>query len=106
MNEGLVALLDVLYYNGYKEVIYELISYIESNEDVYGISQPNFLGNDYDDPLRILWSVLVMLYGDYGTSPRTGWIEKDRKKECLNALKAWQDTFPNLNDDDEEIPFT
>ena len=23
---------------------------------------------------RLLWSMLVLMFGDYGTSPRTGWI--------------------------------
>ena len=24
---------------------------------------------------RLLWSMLVLMFGDYGTSPRTGWID-------------------------------
>ena len=90
MNEALEALLDVLYYNGYDEDILEIAKYIESNEDSEQISFPNYLEQyDCDNPIRIFWSVLVVMYGDYGTSPRFGWIETSNKRKCLNQIKSW-----------------
>ena len=36
----------------------------------------------------IIYGFLVLMYGDYGTSPRTGWIENylDEITECINEL--------------------
>lgn len=90
MDKGLEALLDVLYYNGFEEDIDELVQYIDANEDPDHISFPQYLEQyDNDNPARILWSVLVVMFGDYGTSPRYGWIENENKNKCLNELKSW-----------------
>lgn len=46
-----------------------------------------FLSNDCDAPDRILWSTFVAEYGDYGTSPRFGWLEKT--EECEADILKW-----------------
>lgn len=105
MDKGLEALLDVLYYNGYIEDIAEIVQYIYTNEDPDHISFPHYLEEYYDsDPARILWSVLVVMFGDYGTSPRYGWIETENKKKCLNELKSWLEVH-NLYDGDQTLEF-
>lgn len=47
----------------------------------YGIdmSSPN-------EELNVLWILLVEMFGDCGTSPRSGWIEKI--SECANFLET------------------
>lgn len=40
----------------------------------------------YDKELNVLWLLLVKMFGDYGTSPRSGWIEK--RSECVNFLET------------------
>ena len=42
--------------------------------------------NAGDDDTDILMSSLVLRYGDYGTSPRFGWIEADYKGDVLYTL--------------------
>lgn len=105
MDNGLEALLDVLYYNGYEEDIIEIIHYIDANEDPDHISFPHYLEQyDSDNPARILWSVLVVMFGDFGTSPRYGWIETESKKKCLNELKSWLEVH-NMYDGDQTLEF-
>lgn len=72
------ALLWVLWYNGYEEKIMRIYNYLKETADKPQVSYPDWLSDDADAPDRILWSVLVMLDGDYGTSPRYGWIEKPK----------------------------
>lgn len=39
---------------------------------------------------HIINGIFVLLYGDYGTSPRYGWIDKDKqqvKDDIINILK-------------------
>lgn len=40
-----------------------------------------------EDDVNNIYGTVVMLYGDYGTSPRKGWIEcKSIEQEIINAL--------------------
>ena len=82
----LEALLRVLWYNGYDDKIMRIYNYLKENEDKSQVSYPDWLSDDADAPDRILWSVLVMLDGDYGTSPRYGWI--DKPKSAIDRM-AW-----------------
>lgn len=40
----------------------------------------------YNEELNVLWLLLVEMFGDCGTSPRSGWIEK--RKECSDFLET------------------
>lgn len=60
------ALQSVVWYNGLYE---ELLKWkeVKPKRDIVTI--------DVDDPqLQVFWMIAVELFGDYGTSPRTGWI--------------------------------
>lgn len=39
--------------------------------------------------LEVIWMIAVSLFGDYGTSPRSGWIESDK----YIAFCKWIDTI-------------
>lgn len=61
----------VVWYNGMGEDVSEW-KVLPTNK--YGsINRPdNSMGNDQ---LEMLWMICVCLFGNYGTSPRSGWIE-------------------------------
>lgn len=40
----------------------------------------------YNDELNVLWLLLVKMFGDYGCSPRSGWIEK--RSACADFLET------------------
>ena len=42
--------------------------------------------NAGDDDTDILTGVIVIMYGEYGTSPRYGWIDEEHKENVLNIL--------------------
>ena len=78
------AVATALWYN-------DLLCIVESWADLQPnehkqITEPYF---DMDiDPyfkaqLQIIWMILVIMYGDYGTSPRFGWIED------INGFRAF-----------------
>lgn len=93
MNDILGSLLDVGLYNGWKYEIEELASYIRENSTITNSSIiiiPSFLKEyDHNHYLRVLWSVLVMEYGDYGTSPRFGWLEIENVKDLPDEIERW-----------------
>ncbi len=39
-----------------------------------------------DSQFEIFWMLLVLMYGGYGTSPRTGWLELKNKKEIVKFI--------------------
>lgn len=47
---------------------------------------------DVREDADIFTGILVYLYGDYGTSPRYGWLDSDKKDAVMKALK---DEFEN-----------
>ena len=76
-----------LFYNGYEDFTLELIDYISDvkNNKMNSIVRPNFI----DDPTQeLIWMVLVIKFGDYGTSPRSGWINSANKDLVIAILQT------------------
>jgi hypothetical protein len=74
--EDLLDALDaVVWYNGFGEIISEW----EKLEPEDGTIRAEYYKHEYDagttNQLEIIWMIAVLLFGDYGTSPRSGWIE-------------------------------
>lgn len=68
------ALESVVNYNGMLET---LQGWKEIPIDEYGYIQRDFGMEDWGDhQLEVFWMMAVVLFGEYGTSPRYGWIEK------------------------------
>ena len=60
-------------YNGYSDYVKNFLGHISASEKDY-VTCPEWL----KDPHSIagwIWFILVCRFGDYGTSPRFGWIE-------------------------------
>ncbi len=70
--EKLLDALDAITsYNGLGE---EILSWVELSKTPYGqIVTPKRCWSD--DQLQVIWMLAVLLFGNYGTSPRGGWIE-------------------------------
>ena len=43
--------------------------------------------------LEIIWMFLVLMYGEYGTSPRSGWIDEDNFDELREFI---DEIFDNM----------
>lgn len=41
---------------------------------------------DWQERHTVIWQILVEMFGECGTSPRTGWIEQ--RKECADFLET------------------
>lgn len=78
--EDLIDALDsVTWYNGLAEEI------VHWKDPGYFDERTNSLGWNWDlfndfplemrEQIQIIWIICVELFGDYGTSPRSGWIE-------------------------------
>ncbi len=71
------AIEAVVWYNGLGEFI--LSWKFKKPNDYTGYIEPDYRDKGYDEEtvaqLEVIWMIAVMLYGEYGTSPRSGWIE-------------------------------
>ncbi len=36
---------------------------------------------------KTLWSILVLMFGDYGIAPRVGWIDEEKYKDAIEFLR-------------------
>ena len=99
MDEKLLDALDsVVWYNGHGDFV---IKWLELEPDEYGTITFDQAYGKYDAslsiyyPLQMLWMIAVSLFGDYGTSPRSGWIEDIEgfrqfvKRICKTQLEDW-----------------
>lgn len=82
------ALKNIVSYNGWSDLVVKLAAYIVTERKLTPtISFPPMLGSmDCDLFPRVLWSMLVLMYGDYGTSPRYGWLRAENAEEVLKEL--------------------
>lgn len=88
------ALSSVTWYNGLAE---EIIKWKEPGyfDEEYGRLSWNwdYFRSEFDMSMReqieVIWMICVCLFGDYGTSPRSGWIEnKEEFYRFVDAITA------------------
>jgi len=98
-SESLIDALDsVTWYNGLDEIIvkWKDPSYFEN--DRYGNLSWNLETFDNYDmetraQLQVIWMICVVLFGEYGTSPRSGWIEPENKEDFYRFVDDITETY-------------
>lgn len=82
------ALDSVCWYNGYaQDRLLKIREEIMNCDDPYCYRCPHEW-NWNDEGFQVIWMILVCLYGDYGTSPRGGWILTENKKEVIEFIDS------------------
>lgn len=82
LNEIQRCFCTVIWYNGLEEILKEMID-LEIPENRYPQYEyyDKYFANEETKDLetyyqtQVLWMMLVKMFGNYGTSPRFGWIE-------------------------------
>lgn len=101
LHDILYALDSAAHYNGLSRYIQEWKNIPENPHGSYSsIYSEQAEGNStIYDQLQIFWMIAVCLFGDYGTSPRFGWIEK----ENLGAFHEWIDEITKSQTEEDLI---
>lgn len=98
------SIYTIVWYNGYKDEIVEWIQkgdeeFPKGEDGYHTVHAPFSDREDYDDEMygqvQAIWMMLVREYGDYGTSPRFGWITD------WNACKALLERVVKQIDENE-----
>ena len=86
------AINSIVWYNGLYEFLQPLKAAIEERDSEH-INSVSVIGCDWyekllkeSDQVQFLWMLLVLMYGDYGTSPRTGWLYMENKDEIIKFI--------------------
>lgn len=99
--EDLIDALDsVTWYNGLAEEIihWKDDGYFEEGESgslIWYWDKFNDFSLEKRDQIEVIWMICVNLFGDYGTSPRSGWIEnREAFYEFVDAItKTYQEVI-------------
>lgn len=78
------------WYNGYEDEFDKLLDYLKdqqnnTNSNTYSILRPDFIKPE-NEIMELYWMLLVFTFGEYGTSPRSGWIYRDKLDDCINHI--------------------
>lgn len=91
----------VIWYNGLYEIVRSWKDLpVRGTAPYVSIFNDRFYGASGYDPetkaqLEIIWMIAVLKFGEYGTSPRSGWIEK------VDEFKKWIDEITKVDEEDE-----
>lgn len=63
----------------------------------------------WTDDVNIIFGTLILLYGDYGTSPRGGWFDDQKAKEEIldeikRIIKEYEETLEREKEEQEPEP--
>ena len=87
------TLNDVIWYNGIYDFLFKIKNEIKNGIGIdevgqYTLSAYEDRHENIDEQEEIFWMILVLLFGDYGTSPRRGWLYIQNKDGILKLLNA------------------
>lgn len=80
----------IWYYNRENEMvkikhsIEREMSVHRNEQDRQNVSMPNIANSS--EQVEFIWMLIVQMFGDYGTSPRSGWIQYDRLDDALEFV--------------------
>lgn len=106
MNEDLIETLDsIVWYNGLGEalkILKEQIKYHDFSKGSFLIDKRN-IGLYSDEQFEIFWMILVLQFGDYGTSPRSGWILEENKDKVIEFIDKITSTYSSSDEYLEDL---
>ena len=91
--EHLIEILDTItWYNGIYEPLLDLkkdlldcnnrYNYLKCKDNSLEYKHESF----YDNQFEIFYMMLVLMFGDYGTSPRSGWLYLINKEKIIEFI--------------------
>lgn len=97
-DEGINGFVDIAWYNGTLEIIDHILDNlafaVEQGIEAVKPDWYKIYSGRTDELAETFWMWLVLLYGNYGTSPRSGWIDKmyteplyETISECMSQYK-------------------
>jgi len=81
----------IIFYDCWEEWLREIINDMEKikkkNVSDYEPYRPEIELDEWHTEQHTIWMLLVGMFGEWGTSIRSGWIEKHRFNDCINFIE-------------------
>lgn len=87
------ALVDTLWYNVGSDAIKTIVDKFQDESIQYFSAEDIDKDWYFDKELNTYWTMFVLMYGDCGTSPRSGWIEKSEE-----SLKFFEGLYNDVKE--------
>lgn len=87
------ALVDTLWYNVGSAAIKAIVDKFQVESIHYFSAEDIDKDWYFDKELNTYWTMFVLMYSDYGTSPRSGWIEKSEE-----SLKFFEELYNDIKE--------
>lgn len=87
--DGNDPMIGIVWYNGLEDTVIKWKDYKENDDVPYREYKSSLKDGDYIQ-LEMVWMYLVLCFGNYGTSPRSGWIED------FEGYKKWFEELEEL----------
>lgn len=90
--DAISSFLSLAWHNGYGQAVRDIMQVLNTSysfdvDDEYkAISRPEQWGYEIDNFGAIFWSWLVLQYGDYGSSPRFGWLYPENSRRLYTIM--------------------
>lgn len=81
------AIKDAVWYNDLEAFIRHWIAVLENADNDYVLCPTTYEVLKEHRDLQFIWMIIVLMFGDYGTSPRGGWVESDKRNDTIMFLK-------------------
>ena len=72
--DGNDPMIGIVWYNGLEDIVIKWKDYKNDGTTPYFEYEASLSEGDYRQ-LQMVWMYLILCFGNYGTSPRCGWIE-------------------------------
>lgn len=88
MNDLQESLNYIVFYNG----LADGLKLLKEEIYIHNFDKGNFILNKEkddifrDEQFEIFWMLIILQFGEYGTSPRSGWIPKEGKESTLKFI--------------------
>ena len=89
--EWISCLLTSYFYNRDEEEVVEIIE-----RTLKRFKNERYSRDKIDEDVDIFIGAIVCRYGDYGTSPRYGWLEKCAEEQVLDTLKEELEEYKEI----------
>lgn len=89
--DGDDPMIGIVWYNGLDDIVIKWKDYKKEDDVPYYAYEPGLNDGNYRQ-LEMVWMYLVLCFGDYGTSPRSGWIED------FDGYKKWFEELEKLRE--------
>ena len=85
MGDEITAIITAIWYNRENEYMKEVCKELKNRILNRGC--------EHTDDGDIIYNTIILLFGEYGTSPRSGWLTKIKPEQVIEVITKFENDF-------------